>query len=161
MNRKRCWKVNPEPQNLMWQAEREEGEMSRSRKGSPSPEPADKVILSTGQGRFKDNGATNHYQNNYVHLKMTWKSRIKLLYKFPTNEKMRAGIGSGVEYPLHKGSRGNGNQYGGGGAVSALNYTLNAKWGSIKHRENTKAQRLKNKNETTHLPLKIICKHNT
>lgn len=37
--------------------------------------------------RLKENGVTNHYQNNYVHLENNMeKSIIKLFYKFATNE---------------------------------------------------------------------------
>ena len=56
------------------------------------------------------NGVTNHFQNNYVHLENDMeKSIIKLFYKFPTNEKMRAGMGS-VEYPPQSWQREPGNQ---------------------------------------------------
>ena len=76
-------------------------------------------------GRFKDNGVTNHYQNNYVHLENDMeKSRIKLFYKFPTNEMMRAGMGS-VEYPPQSWQGEPGNQpVEVVGLISALNYTL-------------------------------------
>ena len=52
------------------------------------------------------------------------KSRIKLFYKFPTNQRMRAGMGS-VEYPPQSGQGEPGNQpVEVVGLISALNYTL-------------------------------------
>ena len=103
--------------------------------------------------RFKDNGVTNHFQNNYVHLENDMeKSIIKLFYKFPTNEKMRAGIGS-VEYPPQSWQGEPGNQP---VEVVGLISALNAKWGSIKCGEkHNGTARLKNKtrtNERNRLP---------
>ena len=118
---------------------------------SPSPEPAETLghPVHWSGGRFKDNGATNHYQNNYVHLENDMeKSRIKLLYKFPTNEKMRAGMG-GVEYPpqRRRGERGSQQV-----EVVGLFQLWTTLWtqseGQLNIREKQKAQRLKNKTKT-------------
>lgn len=112
--------------------------------------------------RFKANGVTNHFQNNYVHLENDMeKNIIKLFYKFPTNEKMRAGMGS-VEYPPQSRQRNRGtNQWRWWGWLQLWTQSE----GRLNIKKNTTAQLgSKTKQEQmkkTDLPLKIICKHNT
>lgn len=61
----------------------------------PEPEEVLGHLVHWSGVRLKDNGVKNHYQNNYAHLEKDMeKSIITLLYKFPTNERMRAGMGS-------------------------------------------------------------------